>query len=383
MMNAWRSWWHRTLCSCLLLLMVVCTGCQFAPKKMPDVWPWNNDDKKPIPDRVLAVWTDSVLHQPNQPGVRGFGGRIFFYAEENTDPIEVDGGLAVYVFDADDLSPATQAPLRKFVFTPEQFASHMSKTSVGPSYSVWLPWGEVGGPQMRLSMIVRFEGREGGATVSDPTIKLLPGTQANDAKVAGNAKPQSKPKSSSKNADSRVDAASGVQKASYSARADMQNDDASLEPTADSELRREGDGKPKRDIHTIELPPAFQRHLQKNRETRSSPGSRFQEHPSASQEETSEAPASIVAGNPESGDVSQASATKTEVFDARSGQRSRFQSHLRTQRPSQGGEPGTRLKGIRDGRWIEAVPRDRDWRSQRVISEEQTGSIPDNTSDRP
>ncbi len=156
-------------------LSISSTGCQFSPKPPKGLWSWKKEESKPLPDRILAVWTDSVLHQPNQPGVRGFGGRIYFYEKEETTPIEVDGSFAVYVFDANNDSTSDQKPLRKFVFTADQFATHMSKTSLGPSYSVWLPWEEVGGPPMRLSLISRFEGRTGGTTLSDSTIKLLPG----------------------------------------------------------------------------------------------------------------------------------------------------------------------------------------------------------------
>ena len=231
------------------------TGCQFAPKKMPSVWPWKKEDEpKPLPDRILAVWSDSVLHQKGLPGVRGFGGRVYFYQKDNTDPIEVDGSLAVYVFDADDTSPATQQPLRKFVFTPDQFASHMSKTSIGPSYSVWLPWSEVGGPQMRLSLIARFEGRDGGSTVSDPTIKLLPGISKEDALA----------KSKAKTSTSKSDSA--VQQASY-----VEGGSADEQPPADpaistgsktfSSPKQRGKGK---DVKTIDLPPSFQRHIRPN-----------------------------------------------------------------------------------------------------------------------
>ena len=119
-------------CFCMLLL-VLTSGCQIAPKDKPAKWPWKKDKSKPLPDRMLPVWTDTVLHQPNQPGVRGFGGRIYFYEKDKTDPIEIDGSLAVYVFDADDIDVNTQKPLRKFVFTADQFNEHMSKTSIGPS----------------------------------------------------------------------------------------------------------------------------------------------------------------------------------------------------------------------------------------------------------
>ena len=65
------------LCA-LLPWLVSILGCQFAPKTSTMNWPWKNVNKE-IPDRILPIWTDTVLHQPNQPGVRGFGGRIYFY----------------------------------------------------------------------------------------------------------------------------------------------------------------------------------------------------------------------------------------------------------------------------------------------------------------
>ena len=220
------------LCA-LLPLLVSILGCQFAPKTSTMNWPWKNVNKE-IPDRILPIWTDTVLHQPNQPGVRGFGGRIYFYGKENKDPVEVDGSLAVYVFDADDTSPTDQKPLRKYMFTPDQFKSHMSKTSIGPSYSVWLPWGEVGGQQRRLSLIARFEGREGGASISDPTIKMLPGTPV--------IKEIAKSETESSNANS-----SPVRLAGYLETSPLPN--KKEEPKTESR------------IESIDLPPSFQRHL--------------------------------------------------------------------------------------------------------------------------
>jgi hypothetical protein len=221
------------LCA-LLPLLVSILGCQFAPKTSTMNWPWNKNESKEIPDRILPIWTDTVLHQPNQPGVRGFGGRIYFYGKENKEPVEVDGSFAVYVFDADDTSPTDQKPLRKYMFTPDQFKSHMSKSSMGPSYSVWLPWGEIGGQQRRLSLIARFEGREGGASISDPTIKMLPGTPVSKEIV--------KSETDSSNADS-----SPVRLAGYVETSPMPN--KKEEPKTESR------------IESIDLPPSFQRHL--------------------------------------------------------------------------------------------------------------------------
>jgi hypothetical protein len=297
----------------LAWISIGCMGCQFAPKKMPSVWPWDKEETKELPDRILAVWSDTVLHQKGLPGVRGFGGRIYFYKKDNTDPIEVDGGLAVYVFDADDLSPASQQPLRKFVFTPDQFVSHMSKTSIGPSYSVWLPWSEVGGPQMRLSLIARFEGRDGGSTISDPTIKLLPGIPKQESLA------KSKTKTKGNDSDSPV------QQASYA------------EPKSnEKEMIPESIKKPtgaNREVKTIDLPPSFQRHIQ--------PAGSIGQEVSAVK-------------NP----VSMESAVTTEVIDLRTRSTQPGQTKL-------GQRPGTFGRDIHEGRSMQPITRGSDWRTRR------------------
>jgi hypothetical protein len=230
------KWYGRRLIAKLLFSSTafLFLGCQLAPKNNTSHWLWKKEVAQITPDRVLPVWTDSVLHQTNQPGIRGFGGRLYFYGKDSTDPVEVDGSLAVYVFDADDSSPSNQKPLRKFMFTADQFKTHMSKTSIGPSYSVWLPWGEVGGPPARLSIIARYEGREGGTTISDPTIKMLPGVPV------GKEVAKSEQDVPGANA-SRISLAGHDEPAKTKGKKN-ELDDA-------------------KEIETIELPPAFQRHL--------------------------------------------------------------------------------------------------------------------------
>jgi hypothetical protein len=175
-----RGFGHSMIRRCRMLSVsaMACSllcGCQFSPTIPIAKWPWSEEVPAEVPERVLAVWSDSVLHQPGQPGVRGFGGRVYFYHTEANDPVKVDGGLAVYVFDADEMDPYNQKPLGKYVFTADQFDEHYSSSALGPSYSVWLPFDEVGGEARRLSLITRFEGREGGTVISEPAIKLLPG----------------------------------------------------------------------------------------------------------------------------------------------------------------------------------------------------------------
>jgi hypothetical protein len=241
----------------LMLLggMLLPSGCQFAPKKTPAGWTWSQEEKPVVPERILAIWTDTVLRQPNQPGVRGFGGRVFFYDKEQNDPIEVDGKLVVFVFDADDQDPENQKPLRKYVIDADDFAKHMSKTSIGPAYSVWLPWGDVKGPTKKLSIIARYEGRKGGTTLSDPTMKLLPGVETRNLKTPDSQQgsPSDKPTAQ---AASPLIASQGVQRASYIQTPSAVAPDAFRAPDA---LQAPESG---RRTQTIEVPPSFQRHFQ-------------------------------------------------------------------------------------------------------------------------
>jgi hypothetical protein len=155
-----------------LIAIIATLGCS----TLKPNWKWSKESKPQLPESVLPIWSDTVLHQPGKPGVRGFGGRVYFYAEEGGDPIQVDGSLSVYVFDGDQYDTTSSEPLRKFVITADQLASHHSESELGDSYSVWIPWDKVGGPSRSLSLIARFDGRNGGTAISDASNKLLPGS---------------------------------------------------------------------------------------------------------------------------------------------------------------------------------------------------------------
>lgn len=160
-----------------MIAIVTTLGCNsFKPE-----WKWRKESEPKIPESILPIWSDTVLHQPGQPGVRGFGGRVYFYAEKGGDPVQVDGSLSVYVFDGGAHDATSSKPLRKFVITADQLVNHHSKSELGDSYSIWIPWDKVGGPSRSLSLIARFDGRNGGTAISEASNKLLPGsTKANE-----------------------------------------------------------------------------------------------------------------------------------------------------------------------------------------------------------
>lgn len=128
-----------------------------------------------IPTRMVATWVDATLQKPGQRPVRGFGGRIVFFNSDGDDSVRVAGQLVVYAFDETDRASYETQPTRRFVFRAEQFVKHESPSQFGPSYSVWLPWDEVGGPQKNISLIARFEPQGGAMIIGEQTAHLLPG----------------------------------------------------------------------------------------------------------------------------------------------------------------------------------------------------------------
>jgi hypothetical protein len=168
----------------LLVGLAVCAGC--AKLDLADDFTWLGVEEKPhVPNRMVCMWTDAVRHKAGEPSDRGFGGRIMFYAKDKKDPVLVDGTLTVFVFHDTGVDPTTAVPEKKFVFLAEQLPLHHSKSDLGHSYSLYLPWDKVGGPQRQLNLIVRFEAATGQVVMSDTSRKTLPGPT--ETAVAGEA----------------------------------------------------------------------------------------------------------------------------------------------------------------------------------------------------
>ncbi len=130
-----------------------------------------------IPTRLVSTWQDTVLHRTGEKAQRGFGGRLLFFNQSGEAPIRVEGRLVVYAYDENGREAHETHPTRRFIFPTEQFVKHESECKLGTSYSVWLPWDDVGGVQKNISLIARFEPEGGPLVAGDQTRHLLPGTR--------------------------------------------------------------------------------------------------------------------------------------------------------------------------------------------------------------
>lgn len=235
------------------------------PSKMfslDNTWPFRDKDapQEGMPTRVAGTWTDTVLSQPGKKPQRGFGGRLVFYEEDEKKPILVDGQLVVYAFDETGREATDNKPTRRYVFPADQVPLHMSKNELGASYSFFLPWDDAGGPKTEVSLVCRFEPKDGAVVTSEQTRHMLPGSVA-PAQIAGTKQPPKLPEgvpakpvvptlqSMQKNrAEERR-----AQQASYEsvAPSDPQGSDVNATTAVDAPARRMS-------ATTINLPGSFQ-----------------------------------------------------------------------------------------------------------------------------
>ena len=176
----------KTYCYCVLSALLVCSGCSTFKTQSTKVAKsldvrralgFKKDEPTPteIPVRMVSTWTDTVLTKTGQKPQRGFGGRLSFFGHDREKLVRVDGQLVVYAFEEAEGMPESTQPTRRYIFPAEQFVRHESDSALGPSYSVWLPWDEVGGERKNISLIARFEPKGGPLLVGEQTRHLLPG----------------------------------------------------------------------------------------------------------------------------------------------------------------------------------------------------------------
>ena len=171
---------ERTVRVVLLVGLCCSSGCKpFEMNWKKPKWPWQDNAKLvesdfQDPNRLAAIWTPDGVAVPGEKPTRGFGGRFFFY-NERSESVPVEGQLVVYAYDESKEAGNQRTPERRFVFTPDQFSQHFSSTELGASYSVWLPWDDVGSEQKSISLVPVFTSANGKIVMGQQSLNVLPG----------------------------------------------------------------------------------------------------------------------------------------------------------------------------------------------------------------
>jgi len=159
----------------LPVCLALCSGC--AGLNLDETLSWDTlwEGTPEPPESVVAIWTPVVANHASRGSMRGFGGRLMFFGKDREKTLKVEGTLVVYAFVEGGRDPTNVKPDRKYVFTPDQLASHYSKSKIGHAYTVWLPWDEAGGPRKQISLITHLMSDEGIMARGEQTMHVLAG----------------------------------------------------------------------------------------------------------------------------------------------------------------------------------------------------------------
>ena len=163
-------------------MLLATTGCSTwntaSPGKDLSSWSPKTWFKKEYqePVSLSAIWAEDTLATAGQATMRGFGGRIYFY-NDRSQAVPVEGDLVVhgYLTTPGNAVSTDSTAHKRFVFGSEQLVAHFSPSQIGASYSIWVPWDEIGGFREELTLIATFKSKQGSVVQGAPAKLFLPG----------------------------------------------------------------------------------------------------------------------------------------------------------------------------------------------------------------
>lgn len=156
------------------LVVCLCSGCATLS------FPWDGhrfpqaSARNPVV-RIVCLWEPAEGRDPDGLPCRGFAGQILFLANRNALPVQAHGDVRIYLFDNVGTPEEQSRPLHQFDFASEAWQLHLSKSAVGPTYSVFIPYTRRGQYNAKCTLRMRFHQKDGPVIFSDATTLPLRG----------------------------------------------------------------------------------------------------------------------------------------------------------------------------------------------------------------
>ena len=189
------------LCGCLLLSLTGCAMLQlpFGKHHMPKA-----SARNPVV-QIVCIWQPSEGRDPSGMPCRGFAGQILFLAGRNSLPVKVEGDVRIYLFDDQGTSEEQTKPMHQYDFDSTSWSVHLTKGTLGPTYSVFVPYTRRGTYEAKCALRLRLKSvdqqpavfsdmaavpLDGRTKKSDDTEEQVPSTE--EAKAATDAVSQTR-----------------------------------------------------------------------------------------------------------------------------------------------------------------------------------------------
>jgi hypothetical protein len=158
----------------LLFLSLAAPGCASIPFFGKTAKFDRADAKNPAVE-ILTLWQASEGPGPQGVPIRGFAGQIYFFMQNKPAPVVVDGKVRIYVFDDRGTVQEQGRPIGEFDFDRARWAAGVHRSSLGPGYSVFIPYPRNDFHQASCSLRVRFTPTVGPTIYSSPSTVVLNG----------------------------------------------------------------------------------------------------------------------------------------------------------------------------------------------------------------
>lgn len=173
----------RCLSGLLCGLMLANIGCTtlnipFLKDRMPKATARN-----PV-SQIVCIWEPSEGRDPDGRPCRGVAGQILFLAGRGSMPVQMEGDVRIYVFDDQGSLEDQSKPLHQFDFDSVSWSRHLTKGTLGPTYSVFVPYTRRGTQEANVALRVRLTTEDSPAVFSDLASVPLGGNKKTDKKEA-------------------------------------------------------------------------------------------------------------------------------------------------------------------------------------------------------
>lgn len=117
--------------------------------------------------QVLCLWQQADGRDPEGYPCKGFSGQVLFLSNKSGTPVQVDGDVRIYLFDDHGTEEEQTKPVRQFDFDSGSWNVHLSETTLGPTYSVFVPYTRRGVKDANCALRVRLKPKKGPVVFSD------------------------------------------------------------------------------------------------------------------------------------------------------------------------------------------------------------------------
>jgi hypothetical protein len=138
---------------------------------------------------ILCLWRQGEGQDPDGRPCKGFNGNILFLSQKASAPVQIDGEVRIYLFDDQGTVEEQSKPYQTFNFDSGSWSVHLAKTSLGPSYSVFIPYTRKGTIEANCALRVRLKPKRGPVVFSE--FSNMPLNGSGKAKRGEEAKPLS------------------------------------------------------------------------------------------------------------------------------------------------------------------------------------------------